>query len=93
MNQLQGCTIQYIAAYILLARDQEFVNAVLDKDSNISLEYRHLSQGSDGAVWVEFLAKDLVRLAQGAWVQPKGINTIFRPQDRLQAASCVRPTR
>ena len=38
---------------------------VINPDTGVSLEYRHLIQGPDKYIWVKTLANDFGRLAQG----------------------------
>jgi hypothetical protein len=53
-------------------------NVVIDDVTGQSLEYRHLSQGPDQAIWIQALANDLGRLAQGIGTRmPTGTNTLF----------------
>jgi hypothetical protein len=56
---------------------QEQANAVIDEATGQSLEYRHLSTGPDKDIWIQALANDLGRLAQGIGTRmPTGTNTI-----------------
>ena len=51
---------------------------VINPDNVVSLEYRHLIQGSDKDIWVKDLANDFRRLAQGVkYIMPTGNSTIF----------------
>ena len=53
-------------------------NVVIDNVTGQSLEYRHLSTGPQKEVWIQALANDLGRLAQGIGTRmPTGTNTIF----------------
>ena len=51
---------------------------VINPDTGVSLEYRHLIQGPDKDIWVKSLANDFGRLAQGVKGRmPTGNSTIF----------------
>ena len=51
---------------------------VINPDTAISLEYRHLIQGPDKDIWVKALANDFGRLAQGVKRKMStGNSTIF----------------
>ena len=51
---------------------------VINPDTGVSLEYRHLIQGPDKDIWIKALANDFERLAQGVKVRmPTGNSTIF----------------
>ena len=51
---------------------------VINPDTGVSLEYRHLIQGPDKDIWVKALANDFGRLAQGVKdIIPTGNSTIF----------------
>ena len=51
---------------------------VINPDTGVSLEYRHLIQGPDKGIWVKALANDFGRLAQGVKDRmPTGNSTIF----------------
>ena len=51
---------------------------VINPDTGVSLEYRHLIQGPDKDIWVKALANDFSRLAQGVETRmPTGNSTIF----------------
>jgi hypothetical protein len=53
-------------------------NSVIDLVTGQSLEYRHLSTGPERALWINALANDLGRLAQGIGTRmPTGTNTVF----------------
>ena len=53
-------------------------NSVIDAITGQALEYRHLSKGPNAALWIQALANDLGRLAQGVGTRmPTGTNTIF----------------
>ena len=51
---------------------------VINPDTGVSLEYRHLIQGPDKDIWVKALANYFGRLAQGVKERmPNGNSTIF----------------
>ena len=51
---------------------------VINPDTGVSLEYRHLTQGPDKDIWVKSLENDFGRLAQGLKDRmPTGNSTIF----------------
>ena len=51
---------------------------VINPDTGVSLEHRHLIQGPDKDIWVKALANDFGRLAQGVKDRmPTGNSTIF----------------
>ena len=51
---------------------------VINPDTGVYLEYRHLIQGSDKDIWVKALANDFGRLAQAVKGRmPTGNSTIF----------------
>ena len=51
---------------------------VINPDTRVSLEYRHLIQGPDKDIWVKAQANDFGRLAQGVKDRmPTGNSTIF----------------
>ena len=51
---------------------------VINPDTGVSLEYRHLIQGPDKDIWVKALANDFGRLAQGVKdIIPTGNSKIF----------------
>jgi hypothetical protein len=91
----------------LVAADHERhaqANVVIDEATGQSLEYRHLSRGPDKAIWIQALANDLGRLAQGVGTRmPTGTNTIFFlprasvPAGRVvtygRLVSTIRPTK
>ena len=79
-------------------------NVVIDEATGQSLEYRHFSRGPDKEIWIQALANDLGRLAQGIGARmPTGTNTIFFiprsdvPPDRVvtygRLVSTIRPTK
>ena len=51
---------------------------VINSDTGVSLEYRHLIQGPDKDIWVKSLVNDFGRLTQGVIDRmPTGNSTIF----------------
>ena len=51
---------------------------VINQDTGVSLEYRHLIQGPDKDIWVKDLVNNFGRLAQGVKGRmPTGNSTIF----------------
>ena len=51
---------------------------VINPDTGVYLEYRHLIQGPDKYIWVKALANDFGRLAQGVKDRmPTGNSTMF----------------
>ena len=70
------------------------INSVLHSTGEL-LEYRHLIQGPDAAIWKTALANDLGRLAQGVGTRmQKGTNTIsfIHPKDipKNKKITCVK---
>ena len=57
--------------------NESYANAVIDKETGISLEYRYLSTGPDKTTWIQALANNIGCLAQGAENRICGNNTIF----------------
>ena len=57
---------------------QHMACPVINPDTGVSLEYRHLIPGPDKDIWVKALANDFGRLAQGVKGRmPTGNSTIF----------------
>ena len=81
-----SCTPKYVYAANVLSSQptpsvhfsEHYASPVIDPVSGKSLEYRHLMQGPDCAIWKRALANDIGRLAQGVGTRmPTGNNTIF----------------
>jgi hypothetical protein len=54
-----------------------FANSVIDEVTGQALEYRHLSKGPNSSIWIQALANNLGRLAQGVGTRMlTGTNTI-----------------
>ena len=66
-----------IAATIHIVNHDALANAVIDKDTGVSLEYAALASGPDKDIWTRALANDIGRLAQGVGSRIKGNNTMF----------------
>ncbi len=58
-------------------RQQSSAFSVIDGTTGASLSYRHLIRGPDKALWMNSMANDLGRLAQGVGTRISGTNTIF----------------
>ena len=80
------CTSKYSYATEQLAKipahpihfKEHMACPVINPDTGISLEYRHLIQGPDKYIWLKALANDFGRLAQGVKGRmPTGNSTIF----------------
>ena len=57
---------------------QHMACPVINSDTGVSLEYRHLIQGPDKDIWVKALSNDFGRLAQGVKGRmPTDNSTIF----------------
>ena len=81
-----ACTSKYSYSTEQLAKtpaqpihfNEHMACPVINPDTGVSLEYRHLVQGSDKDIWVKALANDFGRLAQGVKdIMPTGNSTIF----------------
>ena len=86
-----ACTRKYSSAADHLAKNpahpiyfHEHMDCpVINPDTGVSLEYRHLIQGPDKDIWVKALANYFGRLAQGVKdIMPTGNSTIFFIQPR-----------
>ena len=94
---------QYIAATTHLVQTEAVANAVIDHDTGVSLEYAALSRGPDKEKWVQSLANDFGRLAQGVGNRIRGNNTMFfirpskiptgRKVTYLRLVSTIRPNK
>ena len=81
-----ACTSKYSYAADHLAKTpaqpihfkEHMACPVINLDTGVSLEYRHLIQGPDKDIWVKALANDFGSLAQGVKDRmPTGNSTIF----------------
>ena len=81
-----ACAIKYSYATENLAKNpthrihfkENMACPVINPDTGVSLEYRHLIQGPDKDIWVKAPANDFGRLAQGVKSRiPTGNSTIF----------------
>ena len=81
-----ACTSKYSYAAENLAKTpahpihfkENMACPVINPDTGVSLEYRHLIQGPDKYIWVKALANDFGSLAQGVkYRMPTGNSTIF----------------
>ena len=81
-----ACTSKYSYATEQLAKTpahpihfkEHMACTVINPDTGVSLEYRHLIQVPDKDIWVKALANDFGRLEQGVKVRmPTGNSTIF----------------
>ena len=94
---------QYIAATTHLVHTEAMANTVIDHDTGVSLEYAALSRGPDKEKWVQSLANDFGRLAQGVGNRIRGNNTMFfirpskiptgRKVTYLRLVSTIRPNK
>ena len=67
---------RYIAAATYIKLRDNMANAVIDKETGTSQEYRALSTGPDKHTWIRALANDIGRLAQGIGNRVTDDNTI-----------------
>ena len=85
-NYSMGCAAKYVHATMFIAAattptpsnvfSDYYAAPVIDPATGESLEYRHLMNGPDKHIWVQALANDLGRLAQGVGTRmPTGNNT------------------
>ena len=68
---------RYIAATTHIITCDALANAVIDKDTGGFIEYVALASGPDKDIWIQALANDIGRLAQGIGSCIKGNNAMF----------------
>ena len=78
LNNLYGTMQgQYIAAATHIVNNEFLANAVIDKDTGVSLEYKALSTGPNKETWITSLVNDFGRLTQGVGNRIRDNNTMF----------------